>query len=339
MRRREFITLIGGAAAWPLAARAQQHPPMGVVPGANQPVIGFLYAEAGYATGGALAAEYGFRRGLAEMGFVEGRNVAIDYRSTTAQFNQLPAMAGDLAGRNVAVIISIDSDPVTRAAMAATQNIPIVFTTAGNPVQLGFVATWNRPIGNVTGITTFGRDLLPKRLELLREMLPTASKIALLVNPSSPETAQGEIQDAQVAARRLGLEIIVVSASTQDEIESALTAARQQQAAALLVVSDAFLSSRREYIALLALRDGLPTICNDRIAVVAGQLMSYAPNSDELYHLAGTYAGRILKGQRPADLPVIQPTRFELAINLKTAKALGIEVPPMLLARADEVFE
>jgi putative ABC transport system substrate-binding protein len=337
LKRRDLITLLGGAALWPLAARAQQHPPMGVVPGANQLVIGFLYAEPGYATGGVLAAEYGFRRGLAEMGFVEGRNVAIDYRSTTGQFDQLAAMAADLASRNVTVIITIDSDPVTRAAMAATQNIPIVFTTAGDPVQLGFVATWNRPGGNVTGITTFGEELLPKRLELLREMLPTASKIALLVNSSSPETSQGEIQSAQVAARHLGLEIIVVSAGTQNDIESALTAARR--AAALMVVSDAFLSSRREYIALLALRHGLPTFCNDRIAVVAGQLMSYGPNSDDLYQLAGTYAGRILKGQKPSDLPVIQPTKFELAINLKTAKALGLEIPPTLLARADEVIE
>ena len=332
MKRREFITLIGGAAAWPLTALAQQHPPMGVQPGGNQPVIGFLYDV--------LAAEYGFRRGLSDRGFVEGRNVAIDYRSTAAgQFDRLPALASDLVSRNVAVIISIDSDRATQAARAATQTIPIVFTTAGNPVKLGFVASLSRPGGNVTGITTFGHELLPKRLELLRGLLPTASKIALLLNPTSPATSQVEIESAQVAARRLGLEIIVVSAGTESEIATGLATAAQQRAAALVIASDVFLSSRQEYIALLALRHALPTISNDRLAVVAGQLISYAPNSDELYRLAGTYVGRILKGEKPADLPVMQPIKFELSINLKTAKALGLEVPPTLLAQADEVIE
>ncbi len=333
MKRREFITLLGSAAAWPLAARAQQHPPMGVPPlsGANRPVIGFLHDV--------LAAEYGFRRGLSEMGFVEGRNVAIDYRSASGQSDRLPAMAADLVSRSVAVIISIDSDLATRAAMAATKAIPIVFTTAGNPVQLGFVASLNRPGGNATGITTFGRELLPKRLELLREFLPTTSKIALLLNTNSPATSQVEVESAQVAAGRLGLEITVVSAGTEAEIESALATAVQQRVAALLVASDVFLSSRHEYIAVLALRHALPTISNDRLAVVAGQLMSYASNSDELYGLAGTYVGRILKGEKPADLPVMQPTKFELAVNLKTAKAIGLTIPESFLLRADEVIE
>jgi putative ABC transport system substrate-binding protein len=332
MKKREFITLLGGAAAaWPLAARAQQHPPMGVPSsGTRHPVIGVLYDV--------LAAEYGLRRGLSEMGFVEGRNVAVDYRSA-GQFDRLPAMAADLVSRNVAVIVSIDSDPATRAAMAATQTIPIVFTTAGSPVQLGFVASLNRPGGNTTGITTFGQELLPKRLELLRELLPMASRIALLLNPSSPATSQVEIERAQLAARRLGLEIIVAGAGTENEVERALAAVAQQRAAAILVASDVFLSNRREYIAVLALRHALPTISNDRIAVVAGQLMSYGSNSDEMYQLAGTYVGRILKGEKPADLPVMQPTKFELAVNLKTARALGLDVPPMLLARADDVIE
>ena len=251
-------------------------------------------------------------------------------------------MAAELASRNVAVVVSLDSDLATLAAMAATQNIPIVFTTASNPVQAGFVASFNRPEGNVTGITTFGEELLPKRLELLRELLPTAGKVALLFNSRSQATSQLEIQSAQVAARLLGLEIVVVFASTESEIENALAAAVEQRAAAIVVGSDVFFSSRREYIALLALRHALPTISDDRIAtvaVVAGQLMSYAPNLDELYQLAGTYVGRILRGEKPANLPVLQPTKFELAINLKTAKALGLTVPPTLLVAADEVIE
>ena len=333
MRRREFISLLGGAlAAWPVAATAQQqHLPMGVPSsGTHHPVIGVLYDV--------LTAEYGLRRGLSEMGLVEGRNVAVDYRSA-GQIDRLPAMAADLVSRNVAVIVSFDNDLATRAAMAATQTIPIVFTTAGSPVQLGFVTSLNHPGGNTTGITTFGEELLPKRLQLLRELLPKASRIALLLNPNSPAPSQVEIERAQLVARRLGLEIIVAGASTENELERAFAALVQQRAAAIMVASDVFLSSRREYIAVLALRHALPTICNDRIAVVTGQLMSYGSNSDEMYQLAGTYVGRILKGEKPADLPVMQPTKFELAINLKTAKALGLEVPASLLGRADEVIE
>ena len=342
MKRRELLTLLGGAATmWPLGARAQRQQPPAMFDGVPLPlsrerqlVIGFLHAV--------VAAEYGFRRGLSEMGFVEGRNLAVDYRSTNWSVDLLPAMAAELASRNVAVIISLDSDLATLAVMAATRSIPIVFTTAGNPVQLGFVASLNRPGANVTGITTFGEELLPKRLELLRELLPTAGKVALLSNPRGPATSQVEIQGAQVAASRLGLEMIVVYASAENEIENALAAAVEQRAAAIVVASDVFFSSRREYIALLALRHALPTISDDRtatVAAVAGQLMSYAPNLDELYQLAGTHVGRILRGEKPANLPVLQPTKFEFAINLKTAKALGLEVPPMLLARADEVIE
>jgi putative ABC transport system substrate-binding protein len=256
MKRRAFITLIGGAAAaWPLAARAQQHPPMGVpLSGTRHPVIGVL--------SDVLTAEYGFRRGLSEMEYVEGHNVAIDYRSS-GQLDRLPAMAADLVSRKVAVIVSIDSDKATRVAMAATTAIPIVFTTTGDPVQLGFVPTLNRPGGNATGITTFGQELLPKRLELLRELLPKAIKVALLFNPNSPATSKIEIDRAQFAARQLGLEMFALGASTVNELERALSDVAQQRAAAILVASDLFLSSRREYIAVLALRYGLATISND----------------------------------------------------------------------------
>ena len=328
VRRREFITLFGGAAAaWPVAARAQQ-PAM--------PVIGLLY--------GVSAAEWAYRiaamrRGLSEMGFIESRNVAIDYRWAAGQFDRLPGMAADLVSRNVAVIICGGSDLATRAAMAATQTIPIVFTTAGNPVQLGFVPSLNRPGANATGVTTFGRELGPKRLELLRELLPTAGRIALLVNPNQPAVSQAEIQSAQTAARRLGLEIIVVSAGTENEIKSVLATAVHQGAGALQVASDAFLSSRYELIAAMSLQLALPTISNDRVAVRAGQLMSYAPIAEDLYRQAGTYVGRILRGEKPADLPVVQPAKFELAVNLKTAKTLGLTIPEAFLLRADEVIE
>jgi putative tryptophan/tyrosine transport system substrate-binding protein len=220
-----------------------------------------------------------------------------------------------------------------------TKTVPIVFTTSGSPAHLGFVASLNRPGGNATGITTFGQELLTKRLELIREVFSSASKVALLLDPDSPATSQAEIQRAQVAARDLGFEIIIVSASTDNEIEGALNAAAQQSVGAVLISSDPLLSSRHEHLALRALHHALPTISNDRIAVVAGQLMSYGANSDELYQLAGAYAGRILRGEKPADLPVVQPARFELAVNLKTANALGLTIPPNLLARADEVIE
>jgi ABC-type uncharacterized transport system substrate-binding protein len=332
MNRRDFIALAGGAAVapaslWPLAAGAQQ---------VSMPVIGLLYGVSAVEWAGRIA---GFRRGLSEMRFVEGRNVAIDYRWAAGQYDQLPVMAADLVSRNVAVIISGGSDLATRAAMAATQTIPIVFTTAGNPVQLGLVASLNRPGGNATGLTTFGRELGPKRLELLRELFPAAGTVALLVNPNNPATAQAESQSAQTAARRLGLEIIVVGAGTADEIDSAVATAAQQRAAALLVASDAYLSSRREQIAQLGLRHGLPTMSNERGAVGVGQLMSYGNDVADAYRQAGTYVGRILKGEKPADLPVMQPTKFELAVNVKTAKALGLTIPESFLLRADAVVE
>jgi putative tryptophan/tyrosine transport system substrate-binding protein len=325
--RREFITLIGGAAAWPLAVRAQQ-PAM--------PVIGSLY--------GVSAAEWaspmaGFRRGLSEWGFDEGRNVAIEYRWAEGQFDRMPAMAADLVRRKVAVILVGGNLDGVRAAISATQTIPIVFTTASNPVTNGLVASLNRPGGNATGVTVFAAELGPKRLELLHELLPTGKKIALLVNPKVPAVMESDIQGAQTAAGSLGLDVIVVRAGSENEIEEAFAAAAQERASALQVGDDAFLDGRREKIAALSLRHVLPTMSLTREAAAAGSLMSYGSNRLDVYRHAGIYVGRILKGEKPADLPVQQPTKFELVINLKTAKALGIEVPSTLLARADEVIE
>jgi putative tryptophan/tyrosine transport system substrate-binding protein len=327
MKRREFITLLGGVVAWPLAARAQQ---------AAMPVIGSLY--------GVSAAEWaspmaGFRRGLSEWGFDEGRNVAIEYRWAEGQFDRMPAMAADLVRRKVAVILVGGNLDGVRAAISATQTIPIVFTTASNPVTNGLVASLNRPGGNATGVTVFAAELGPKRLELLHEALPTAKKIALLVNPKVPAVMEGDIQGAQTAARSLGLDVIVVRASRENEIEEAFATAAQERASAVQVGDDAFLDGRREKIAALSLRHALPTMSLTREAAAAGSLMSYGSNRLDVYRHAGIYVGRILKGEKPADLPVQQPAKFELVINLKTAKALGLDVPATLLARADEVIE
>jgi putative tryptophan/tyrosine transport system substrate-binding protein len=328
VKRRDFITLLGGAAAaWPVAARAQQ-PAM--------PVIGSLY--------GVSAAEWaspmaGFRRGLSEWGFDEGRNVAIEYRWAEGQFDRMPAMAADLVRRKVAVILVGGNLDGVRAAISATQTIPIVFTTASNPVTNGLVASLNRPGGNATGVTVFAAELGPKRLELLHEALPTAKKIALLVNPKVPAVMESDIQGAQTAARSLGLDVIVVRASRENEIEEAFATAAQERASAVQVGDDAFLDGRREKIAALSLRHALPTMSLTREAAAAGSLMSYGSNRLDVYRHAGIYVGRILKGEKPADLPVQQPAKFELVINLKTAKALGLDIPPTLLARADEVIE
>jgi ABC-type uncharacterized transport system substrate-binding protein len=328
VRRREFITLLGGAAAtWPLAVEAQQPTAM--------PVIGALFAVS--------AAEWedfmvGFRRGLSESGFVEGQNVAIEYRWADGHFDSLPMMAADLVGRKVGLIFTGGTVGV-RAAMAATQTIPIVFTIGVDPVAAGFVASLNRPGGNVTGVTLISSELAPKRLELLRELVPTATKIALLVNPNNPASLRQETQGVEEATRRLGKEIIVVDAGTENELEGAFAAAVQRGAAAFLVESDPIFVSARLRIAALALRHSLPLISNDRQIVAAGGLMSYGTSIVDTFRQAGTYVGRILKSEKPADMPVMQPTKFELVINLKTAKALGLEVPPTLLARADEVIE
>jgi ABC-type uncharacterized transport system substrate-binding protein len=327
MRRREFITLLGATSAmWPPAASAQR---------AMAPVIGSLY--------GTSAAEWaipmaGFHAGLKEAGFVEGQNVAIEYRWADGHFDRMPGMAADLVALKVAVILVGGNLAGVRAALAATQTIPIVFTTASNPVASGLVASLNHPGGNATGVTVIAVELGPKKVELLREMLPTATKVALIVNPSNTDM-EAERESLQMAARHLGIELIVLSAHTESEVEKAFETAAQQRAAALYVGSDAFLVSQRARIAALGLRYALPTISPVRNDVVAGELMSYGSSQADMYRQAGIYVGRILKGEKPADLPVLEPTKFELVINLKTAKALGIKIPQTLLASADEVIE
>jgi putative tryptophan/tyrosine transport system substrate-binding protein len=325
MKRRDFITLLGGAAAaWPLTAHAQQ-PAM--------PVIGWLY---GVSAAGWADRTDGFRRGLGEAGFVEGRNVAIEYHWADDRYERLPALAADLVARKVAVIVA--GGEAADAVTAATRSIPIVFTTGGDPIAAGYVASLNRPGSNATGFTTFGGALGPKRLELLHELLPAATRIALLVNPKDP-ALEANTAEMQAAARRLGLEIIVVSAGRDDEIEAALAAAVQQRAAALVLGTDPFLISRGGEIAALALRHALPTTLATRPAGGTAVLMSYGPNVPDMYRQAGVYAGRILKGEKPGDLPVMQPTKFELIVNVKAAKAIGLTIPEAFLLRADELIE
>jgi putative tryptophan/tyrosine transport system substrate-binding protein len=314
-------------AAWPLAARAQQ---------SAVPVIGVLH--------GVSAAQWadrmvGFHKGLSEAGFAEGRNVAIEYRWAEGQFDRLSGMAADLISRNVAVICAGASDVAIRTAMAATKTIPIVFTTASDPVNAGFVSSLSRPGGNVTGITFLGVELVAKRLELLREVLPRATRIALLVNPNNPGLMQDNIRYSEAAVRRLQLEMLIVKAGSESEIESAVVAAVREQANALSIGNDAYLSSRSRQIAFFALRHALPTMSESRDGVAAGLLMSYGPNQADGFRQAGLYVGRILKGEKPADLPAVQPAKFELFVNLTTAKALGLTIPPNLLAIADEVIE
>jgi putative tryptophan/tyrosine transport system substrate-binding protein len=328
MRRREFITLLGGAAAsWPLAAHAQQ---------AAMPVVGVLH--------GVTAAQWadrmaGFHKGLGEAGFVEGRNVVIEDRWAEGQFDRLPAMAADLVSRKVAVILAGASDVAIRAAMAATKTIPIVFTTASDPVRAGFATSLSHPGGNATGITFMGVDLVAKRMELLHEILPDASRIALLVNPNNPGLMQDNIQLSETAVHRLGLEMVVIKAGSEGEIERAVLTAVQQQASALSVGNDAYLSTRSRQIAAFALRHALPTMSESRDGVVAGLLMSYGANIADAFRQAGVYVGRSLKGEKAADLPVMQPTNFELYVNRTTAQAIGLKISESFLVRADEVIE
>jgi putative ABC transport system substrate-binding protein len=325
MRRRAFITLLGGAAtAWPLAARAEDGP---------LPVIGTIYSVSAAQWTDNMA---GFRRGLGETGFVEGRNVAIEYRWAEGQVDRIPAMAADLVGRKVAVILAGGSVVGVRAVMAATQSIPIVFTSATDPVRAGLVTSLNRPGGNITGATLMSDQLGTKRFELLHEILPAATKIAMLVNSSNPVTSQDAIESAQAAAPRIGLELAILHASTSSEIEGAFASAAEQHANALFV-NDAIFA--RPQVGELALRYRLPVIGAEQMASIDGVLMSYGANRADTYRQAGIYVGRILKGEKPGELPVVQPTKFELVINLKTAKALGLDVPAILLARADEVIE
>jgi putative ABC transport system substrate-binding protein len=326
MRRREFITLLGGAATvWPLAARAQQ---------SAMPVIGFLNSAspAPYAR---MATA--FRQGLSEAGYIEGRNAAIEYRWANGQYDLMPALAADLVRRQVTVIAT-GGIPAVLAAKAATTTIPIVFSTAANPVDVGLVASLSRPGGNLTGVTNVAVELGPKQLELMHEMVPKATVIALLVNPTNPN-AETQSRDLKAAARTLGLELHALHASTERELDMVFAHLAELQTGALVIGTDPFFTSRGEQLAALTLRYAVPTIYQFRQFAAAGGLMSYGGGFTEGYRLVGVYTGRILKGEKPADLPVQQTTKVELIINLKTAKALGITVPLPLLGRADEAIE
>jgi putative tryptophan/tyrosine transport system substrate-binding protein len=327
MKRREFIALFGAAAfATPTAVRAQQ-PAL--------PVIGVLYSVSAAQWVENMA---GFRQGLDESGFVEGRNVAIEYRWAEGHVDRVPAMAADLIGRKVAVILVGGSIVGVRATMDATRSIPIVFTTGTDPVTTGLVASLNHPGGNVTGATFMGGQLIPKRLELLHEVLPAATRIAVLVNPTNPTASESDASSANEAAARLGMQIIVVRASTEPEIDKAFAVAVEQRAAAL-TFDEGYLISRLDRIAALGLRHGLPVVAGEHAAVTTSVLMSYGASTPDTYRQAGVYVGRILKGEKPANLPVLQPTKFKLVVNLKTAQVLGLKVPEAFLVRADEVIE
>jgi putative ABC transport system substrate-binding protein len=327
MKRREFVSLLGGAAvAGPLAARAQQR---------AMPVIGFLHAASSGSTASNVAA---FLQGLSETSYVAGQNVAIEYRWAEGSYDRLPTMAADLVARNVDVIIAAGATPSALAAKSATSTIPIIFFAGVDPVATGLVANLARPGGNLTGISFLTVELAPKRLDLISELVPQAGVIALLVNPNLP-TIDGLIRTVQEAARAKGVQLPVLKAATESEIDAAFAALVQLHASALLIGGDAFLASRREQLAALSLRHAVPVISDSRTFVVAGGLISYGANLDTVYRQLGIYAGKILKGAKPADLPVQQPTTFELVLNLKTAKALGLTVPQSLLAQADEVIE
>lgn len=326
MQRRDFITLLGGAATWPLAARAQQ-PAM--------PVIGFLRNTAATGSKPIVTA---FLQGLKEAGFVDGQSVAIEYRWADNQNDRLPALAADLIRRQVAVIVAAGI-PAALAAKAATTTIPIAFEIGADPIEAGLVASLNRPGGNLTGVTTVNVELAPKRLELVHEVVPTTRSIALLVNPASPFNAERLSTDTQIAARTLGLQLYVLHASTESDFDTVFASLVQMRAGALVIVSDSFFLSRIEQLAALTVRHAVPTISAYREFTAAGGLMSYGGSLTDAYRLTGVYAGRILKGDRPADLPIQQATKVELYINQKTAKALGLTVPQALLSRADDVIE
>jgi putative ABC transport system substrate-binding protein len=328
MKRREFITLLGGATiAWPLAARAQQP---------TLPVIGFLSSASPELWTDRLR---GFRQGLSESGYVEGRNVTIEFRWAEGQNDRLPTLAAELVRGQVSVIAAIGSTPAALAAKTVTSTIPIVFTTAADPAAVGLVASLNRPGGNVTGVTTLSAELASKRLELLHEVVPMATIVALLVNPTSTNLAESAVTELQAAARTLGLQLHVLHASTKRDFDMAFASLAQLRAGGLVITADAFFTSQMEQLAALAVRHAVPTIYQWRKFVTAGGLMSYGGDVTESDRLAGLYTGRILKGEKPADLPVQQASKVELIINLKTARALGIRFPLPLLARADEVIE
>ena len=326
MRRREFIAGLGGAAAWPVAARAQQ---------ARMPVIGYLVPEPFTDTWRDTIAA--FKRGLADTGNIDGRNVTIELHSANSQNDRLPILARELVGHQVS-LIKVEGTPAALAAKAATTTIPIVFNLGADPVQLGLVASMSRPGGNITGITSIGGELTAKRLEMLHQAVPPAKTIAMLANPSNPMT-DVLIAEAQTAARALGIDLLVVNARSQDEITSALTILTNQRIGALLVNVDTLYIAQKNQLVALAAYTKIPASYPFRFFPAAGGLMSFGPSVADITRQSGVYAGRILNGEHPANLPVQQPTKFEMVVNLKTAKALGLAVPQSILLRADEVIE
>jgi len=326
IQRREFIAGLGGAVAWPVMARAQQ---------AAMPVIGHLGASSADDNKNFTVA---FLQGLKEAGYVDGQNVAVEYRWAENQYDRLPALAADLVRRRVAVIVAAGAD-AARAAKAATPTIPIVFGTGQDPVALGLVASLNRPGANITGITVLASELAPKQLQLLHDLLPNAARFGVLADPADQSTTVQVIADLQAAARTLSLQLVVVNASTDTDLEMAFTTLSQQRVDAVLVTNQALYNRRTEELAALAARHALPAMYPFREHALAGGLMSYGSSLGNAFHQAGIYAGRILKGEKPADLPVQQATKLDLVINLKTAKALGLAVPTSILLRADEVIE
>jgi putative ABC transport system substrate-binding protein len=328
MRRRELITLLGGAvAACPLAAHAQQKP---------MPVIGYLGSQSAELWAGRLRA---FRKGLTETGYIEGQNVAIEYRWAEGHYDRFPSLAADLVRRQVNVIATPGSTPAAVAAKAATAAIPIVFLTAADPVKAGLVASLNRPGYNLTGITVLSVELGSKLLELLREVVPRANVMALLVNPTNPVLAEAQSKDMQATADKLGLELRILKASTEGDFEGAFATLIQLRAGGLVIGGETLFTSGSEKLAALALHNGVPAIYQFREFAVAGGLMSYGASLADAHRLVGVYTGHILKGEKPSELPVQQSAKVEMVINLKTARKLGLTIPPMLLARADEVIE
>jgi putative ABC transport system substrate-binding protein len=326
MKRREFIGLIGGAAAWPVSGRTQQ----------AMPVIGFLGTGSAESSSDLLQA---FRKGLSETGFREGRNVAIEYRWGDGQYGRLPALATDLVSRQVNVLVAPGSGPAALAAKAATTTIPIVFRLGIDPVEAGLVASLNRPGGNLTGVATLAVGLGPKRLELMHELLPGADAFGVLVNPTNPVVSETTIRDLQAAARALGLKLHIIHAATERDDDAAFASLIEQRAGGLIIGGDGTFSNRASQLGALSLRRAMPTIYQLRAFAASGGLVSYGIDNDDSYRLVGLYTGRILNGEKPAELPVQQSVKVELVVNLKTAKALNLTVPLTLLARADDVIE